>query len=531
MPGKYIKQLSTTQLTLLAIALCLPAFLINLGVIAFIGDEGIRSLVAFEMWTSGDYIMPTLNGKPYYNKPPLYNWIILTMSRLFGYFGEWPARTTTLLCLTGYAANVYAITRRHTDRLTALTLSLMLLTSGRILFWDSMLGLIDIGFSWVIWLNIMLLYELPRKQKWQQLFLWSYLLFSAAFMLKGLPAVVFQVISVLAALWFHGELKKRFFSKAHFLGIAVGIMPLVIYYIAYARQIDLSTVMAVLTDQSMQRTATHHGIGATVLHLFTFPFEQIYHFLPWSLVAVMAFHPKARTWLRDDAFMRYNFVLLLANIPVYWLSVEVYPRYLLMFVPLFNLVGYRLLQNTRAKNALWWNSFRWLFIIMVAGALVATLLMPIDERVRSLPGIWWISFSGALALGIGLTALITDRNRIFLWFALALLVVRIIFNLVVLPLRAEDYRENRCRADCHRLAQQHGDRPWYLYQDTYTHEVARFYTAAYTGRIITRATDLTDPNAYYLIDPNRYPDVQATVIDSLLLENRSRLWLVRPGEE
>ena len=57
-----------------AIFLLLPALLINLGILTFIDDEGIRSLVALEMKLSGNYITPTLNGEFYYNKPPLYNW-------------------------------------------------------------------------------------------------------------------------------------------------------------------------------------------------------------------------------------------------------------------------------------------------------------------------------------------------------------------------------------------------------------------------------------------------------------------------
>ena len=62
---------------ILAIVLLIPALLINLGLLAFIDDEGIRSLVALEMKLSGNYITPTLHGMYYYNKPPLYNWLLL----------------------------------------------------------------------------------------------------------------------------------------------------------------------------------------------------------------------------------------------------------------------------------------------------------------------------------------------------------------------------------------------------------------------------------------------------------------------
>jgi 4-amino-4-deoxy-L-arabinose transferase-like glycosyltransferase len=59
------------------------------------------SLVAFEMKMSGNFIVPTMNGEFYYNKPPLYNWFIYGMSMLLGHFGEWPSRLTTLISLGG----------------------------------------------------------------------------------------------------------------------------------------------------------------------------------------------------------------------------------------------------------------------------------------------------------------------------------------------------------------------------------------------------------------------------------------------
>src|SRR5258708_721860 len=114
----YLQNLSDAQLTLLALLLCLPAFLLNLGNIAFIGDEGIRTLVALEMKLSGHYLVPTLNGEGYYNKPPLFNWFILLVSTLFGHFGEWPTRITSLIFLGLFSFTVYISCRKHFTLLT-----------------------------------------------------------------------------------------------------------------------------------------------------------------------------------------------------------------------------------------------------------------------------------------------------------------------------------------------------------------------------------------------------------------------------
>ncbi len=509
------------------VLVALPAFLIHLDVIAFIGDEGIRALVAFEMDQSGDYIVPTLNGELYFNKPPLYNWMILGVSKVFGDFGEWPSRITTLLCLAAFALIVYHYARKYTDRTTALTLAAMLLTSGRILFWDSMLGLIDIGFSAVVFLNFMLLYDLGRRDRWNVLWPVSYALFAAAFLLKGLPAVVFQAISVAVTLTFFNRWRSQAFSRAQLAGIAVGLAPLVLYYGLYATRVDLDEVFAVLVDQSLQRTPTHHTAWETIAHLFTFAPEQVYHFLPWSLLVAVAFHPAFRRLIRERPVVHFSFWMLVANLPVYWISAQVYPRYLLMFVPLFNFIGIYVLST--APLAGWGKIYRAVFLFLNVAALTGVLLMPvIDIRVTDLNAWPWAMLAGAIGLGLTFLGLWHDRDRTFLWMALMLLVVRIVFNLVVLPLRSIDWRENLCREDCRRAAEAHTDAPWYVYGETYTGEVARFYTSAYTGRIIPHVDTVMDSGGYYIVDRPLNPDFPGIQVDSLLLENRQVFAIMRP---
>lgn len=525
---RFLLDLTLRQLTLLALALCIPAFLIHLGSMAFIGDEAIRTLVALEMKLSGNFLVPTLNGEEYFNKPPLYNWCIYMVSRVAGYFGEWPTRLTTLIFLGLFAWTVYYFIRKKFDQLTSITMALMLLTCGRILFWDSMLGLIDICFSWIIYLNFMILYFLARKEQWQRLFILSYLLFSIAFLLKGLPAVVFQGISILTALRLHGVLKQKLFSVPHFTGIVVGIIPLAAYYILYASQVSLDHVFSILVDQSMQRTATHHGIWKTITHIFTFPFEQSYHFLPWSLLMIMLFHPKFKTWMQGDHFIRYSFWMLLLNLPVYWMSVQVYPRYLLMFVPLFNLIGYYVLQQSAITSTRWWKILQYIFIVMTGLAMIMMILMPLESRVRALEGMIFIWLGGSVLITLCFFGMLWDVKRTFVWFAIALLVIRSVFDLVVIPLRKTDFPENTCRADCLRVASRHGHHTWYIYKETETHQVARFYTSVYSKQIIRRAEIASDTSAYYLVDKALYPDFPGTRVDSVILERGQMLALMRP---
>ncbi len=523
----YLQSLSNRSLAVIALILCFPAFLLNLGKMAFIGDEGIRTLVAFEMKLSGDFIVPTLSGEQYFNKPPLYNWFIYLFSEGFGTYGEWPTRMTTLVFLTLFAVTIFYFSKKYFDRLTAFTMAMLLLTSGRILFWDSMLGLIDICFSWIIYVNFMILYSMAKSERWRAMFIFSYLLFSVAFLLKGLPAVVFQGISVITALVLHGQWKRRFFSWDHWIGAAIGVLPVIAYYAVFAANVDLRHVFEVLLDQSMQRTGTRHGIAKTLLHVLTFPPEQVYHFLPWSLLLGILFHPRWRAWMNANEFIRFNFWMLLANVPVYWLSVQVYPRYLLMFIPLFNMVGYFLLQESRRDNGRWWKGMHGVLASMTILATLASLVLPWIPGAGQVPGIWWIWPVSAVLMGFCLAGMMFDQNRMFIWMVIGLLGARIVFDLVVLPSRASTARSNVIRDDCQRVADIYKDNTWYLYKETYPHQVARCYLSVYTDQIIGYSDHVEDPQAIYLVDRKLYADFPGILVDSVKIEMNGSLALMQ----
>lgn len=521
-------KISDRQIIALAILLVIPAFLLHLGLMTFIGDEAIRSQVALEMKLSGNYLVPTLHGVPYFNKPPLYNWLILAISEIWGDFGEWPARLCTLLFLFLFALSVYRYTRLHFDRLTAVSAAFMLLTSGRILIWDSLLGLIDICFSWIIYLNFMVLYHFGTQKRWQPMFILSYGLTAAAFMLKGLPAIVFQGISVLVALQLFGVFRKKILSKAHFLGIAAGILPVILYYSLYVREVSLNTAFATLFDQSMQRTATHFGFYKTLIHLFTFPFEQVYHFLPWSLMIVILFHPRFWQWINSHPFIRFNFWMMVANLPVYWTSVEVYPRYLLMFVPLFNIVMMLAWQNAWHENLKWWRILKSAFLFLAVIAAVVFWLIPLADRAWELPWLLPVWLGCSLLLTFAAIGTIFDDKRTYLWLVIVMLTVRIGIDAIILPFRMVDDKAHFTREDARRLGDKWGKKDWYIFGETETHRVAGFYITQATNKIVYKTKEAADTAALYIVDTSKYPDFEGIQVDSLRLENGDILPFMQP---
>lgn len=299
----------------------------------FIDDEAIRALVALEMDLSGNYLVPTMLGEYYYNKPPLYNWLLLVFFKSFGSYSEFTSRFATVFFLLSFAVSVYYFFKKHFNQKIGILSALALITCGRILFYDALLGLIDICFSWIIFLMFMLVFEASEEDKYGKLFFIAYPLAAIAFLLKGLPAIVFVGFTLIAVLLWKRKI-KLLFSWQHILGGLSFVLIVGIYYSLYNGHNSLQNVFTTLITESSKRTAVNYGIGNTVLHVFTFPFEMIYHFLPWSILSVFLFSKRSFQIIRKNSFAFFLVITTLANIWIYWLSVEVYPRYLLMFLPL-----------------------------------------------------------------------------------------------------------------------------------------------------------------------------------------------------
>jgi 4-amino-4-deoxy-L-arabinose transferase-like glycosyltransferase len=270
----WLAGLPVRSLVRFILLLGLPAFLIHLGAVTFIDDESIRAQVALEMHLSGNYIATTLHGEPYINKPPLFNWMLLAAFRAWNAFTELPARLVTVLSLAGYALLIFVSVRRRFSFETAFVTALMVVTCGRFLFYDAMLGLIDTTFSVVTYGLFMSLYFLGVRGRWRLLFLSSYGLMAIGFMLKGFPAIVFQGLSLPAALLFFRQ-PRRLISIDHLLGLLVAAAVLGGYLFAYAWYESPDRLLANLMHRGGIRLVAH---GAAPFH-FSFRMD-----LPFSAV-------------------------------------------------------------------------------------------------------------------------------------------------------------------------------------------------------------------------------------------------------
>lgn len=499
-----VRAIPVRYLVLLTLLLFFPAHLIHLGVAPFNGDEAIRSLVAYEMDLSGNYIATTMHGAPYINKPPLFNWILLFFFKVFGYFGEFPARTATVVFLALYGLAVYRFARRELGFEFAFLSALMVITSGRFLIYDSMLGLIDTTFSVVIYTLFMSIWYFGVREQWRRLFLVSYSLMAAGFLLKGLPAIVFQGLSLTAGLVFFGQW-RRLFSVQHLAGVLLAGGILGAWLLAYAQYRPLEIILPNLLHESVKRTGVVFGWARTVEHFFRFPFDSVYHFLPYSLLILAWLDRHFWRRIRQNCFVFFNFTLLAVNLPLYWSSVQVYARYLLMFIPLFTVMSFYLMEQEREHH-----SWRYRLFYGALGGLavllpVAFFAMPFVREVNFLPGIWPLSIGCGIALSAVAICYFADKNRYLWWSIVSLLIARIAFDLIILPTRHHENDVSIARQDVYDLVEKYRDRTWYVYGDSYIREPASFYMTQQLGYIVQRTFDANKSNALYFVNQDDHP--------------------------
>ena len=499
------------------------ALLINLGLMVFIDDEAIRALVAQEMLWSGNYVAPTMHADAYLNKPPGWNWVLALSFWLHGGASEWAARLPTVLGLVGFAATVYYFSRRHFPRYLAGLHALTVVTCGRMLFWDSMLALIDVTFSWVVYAQIMLLYEHGRAGRWWRAFGWSYALTAVAFMLKGLPAVVFQGLSVLAILgWTRSW--RQFVRPAHLLTGLGCVAALAMYYWQYGQYVDLTAVAERLFQESSKRTAVAHGWWASVEHVLAFPFEMSYHFLPWTLLLAYLLQPGSWARLRTNDFAAFLLVAFLVNVPVYWLSPNVYPRYLLMLFPLLFGALLWLHRGHRARDTRTYRGLRYVLLAVMSVCAVALPFAPLVPEVAAVVKFPWLK---SVVLGAGAGAVVVGAWRSgrdpLLWLAVFLLVLRVGFNGFVLPARAAgDEHGQAVRASAYRAMAGRGADTVGIFGFTLIEPATGYYLTEARGAVVPRVYEDFSPTARYIVSPLEYPEIAVVAVDSIYLRHLSR---------
>ncbi len=128
-------------------AFCVLLFFWQLGTVPLIGfDEGCYAECSREMLASGNYVVPTCNGEPFFDKPPITYWLQAASMRAFGvnsFAARLPSAVESLALI---ALTVFLGTRlfsRRTGLMAGFALATSTLATGlaRLAIIDALFGL------------------------------------------------------------------------------------------------------------------------------------------------------------------------------------------------------------------------------------------------------------------------------------------------------------------------------------------------------------------------------------------------------
>jgi len=482
--------------------LLFPALLINLDAhhLFVHTDEGRRALVALEMILKNEYLAPTLNGEFYYQKPPLFNWILVASFKLFGSYSAFALRFPIVIFTLAFAWSIVAFLKPIMGSKKAWLVMAATITSGRILFYDSFLSLIDIGLAVLVFVNFMLFYVLGRQKRYFTLFALTYLLVAVGYMMKGLPSLVFQFFTIVAYAVYIKDW-KFVFHKYNFLCTLIFIIPVGAYYYFYEKVNpgSFATIMDYTWFQSSQRTAAEHGIGETLLSLITFPLENMYHFAPWTLLLLALFGKGVVRKLWRDDFMRFVILVFAFNIWVYWTSPGIYPRYLFMFCPLFFAVLIQAYSSTGDKLRKWIDRILLTVLILSAFTPFAIWFAPVSIEEISLVALKVV----ALFLSLAAMAFLfwKQKSHRLILLGISLLIIRIGFNWFVLPFKVE--RGIGYAALTERVIELTANDELYVLRPSHIHDANSFMIERERGEIL-ELRDTPEPDVFYIMIQSHY---------------------------
>jgi 4-amino-4-deoxy-L-arabinose transferase-like glycosyltransferase len=311
--------------TLLAMALLL--FGLNLDRVPLRDwDEGIAAQVAREMLEASPedqrWIFPTLNGRPYFNKPPLVHWAMAASYRVFG-VNEMAARLPGALLTALSVPLVYAIAREAFWRRSPAVWSALVYLTWLPVVRHGRLAMLDGAILCFATAVAFCALKARRNVRWA---LGTGLALGAIAMTKGILVLPFAAIVVGFWLWDTPRLLR---SPYLWLGLLLGLLPIGGWYGLQAQQYGTEFLQENLWVQSFGRVAAaKNDRGGPPWY---YVLELLKYGWPWLLFvpagAALAWRDRLWPWARLALMWVgiYGLTISLMGTKLPWYILPLYP--------------------------------------------------------------------------------------------------------------------------------------------------------------------------------------------------------------
>jgi 4-amino-4-deoxy-L-arabinose transferase-like glycosyltransferase len=360
------------------------------------------------MFAKGEWIVPTINGEIYTDKPILYFWLVLIASKIAGVVNEWTVRLPVAVAGIGLVWTTYFVGRDFYGPRVGLIAASVLATSMRVI-WEARWAHIDIVFCLFFLLTIYFGARLILKKGASNEILLAYLFMGLATLAKGLIGVVLPVLLFAAFVILRRDWRIIVDAK-----LTLGIVIFLLVVAPWLYLINSATDGQWLSDfifvHHLQRYT--HGIGHRQPFYYYFTTLPV-DFLPWTVFAIpaaVAYFPYPQ--LNERPVSMFFFLCFAVIFLFFSASDTKRDLYLLPLLPsLALLVGNYINDLARAQlNAS--TLFQWLtesfFALIAFSGLVLPLIAWILRR-----DAFWISLPIAVVMAAGgiLAAIFVGRGR------------------------------------------------------------------------------------------------------------------------
>ena len=271
---------SRVQAVLVVLLVWAVIYLPALGSIAIKGEEGRRILPAIGMLQTGNYIVPEVGGNPYFQKPPLVNWLVAASFRIFGVRNEWTARLPSAVMVLAVAVAFVTVARASLGPGGSIIAALIWMTNigiiekGRLIEIEALYVSLC-GLAIIFWLS----FFLQRKSAWL-IWISASIFLGLGLLAKGPTHLIFFYAIVFAVLWQTKEW-RLLIHPAHFAGLAIMLGIFATWAIPFLHS---TTTHVAAAKWSNQFTGRLQGIDFKFVSWIQNIPRGLIYFLPWVLL-------------------------------------------------------------------------------------------------------------------------------------------------------------------------------------------------------------------------------------------------------
>ncbi|TFE70644.1 ArnT family glycosyltransferase [Methylacidiphilum caldifontis] len=282
------------------------------GPVIFDDNEGLYAGAAKEMIQRNDWILPTVNGIPRLQKPPLVYWCILISYKIFG-INEFAARFPEALATIIWVMGVYILGCVIGGEKLGLLASLMLASSfGFYIFTHILMP--EPFFSAAVTYAFLFIFLGVRSGK-RRYFIAAWIVMALGSLAKGLHAVLYPLLCSGLSVLFFPKIRKRWLNLFWWPGIVLFLLILIPWYVTIEFRLPGFLQEHFFNEQFGHALNHRNPPDAGTVPITQFYLEHLIFLLPWTLYI-------GALWeLRDRPLFDWQNVLLLSWIVITFLSV------------------------------------------------------------------------------------------------------------------------------------------------------------------------------------------------------------------